>query len=246
MQIIGRKQLGYSDLHLDATYQGGRNGNAGDDPLPSLLSVSNQGGFRYLGKKEEPRLIVLTTSLTDPNWPDEVDLENGVFTYYGDNKTPGRELHDTPRFGNKLLAMVFDAFHSERRERVPPFLIFSGAGVYRDMAFRGLAVPGVAGLSQYEDLIAVWKVSDGHRFQNYRAKFSILDVACVSRQWLKDIQNNLDILRNAPREWIEWVLTSKANILRATRTIEIRKSRGANAFKPCGSKHAVHSSETFF
>jgi hypothetical protein len=31
-----------------------------DDPLPHLVDVSNQGGFRYIGTKEAPRLAVLT------------------------------------------------------------------------------------------------------------------------------------------------------------------------------------------
>ena len=63
-------ELSASDLVVDAIYQGGRHGNAGDDPLTSILGVSNQGGFRYLGRKENPRLIVLTSNFNDPDWPD--------------------------------------------------------------------------------------------------------------------------------------------------------------------------------
>ena len=89
-------QLATSDLFVDAKYEGGRFGNAADDPLPSLLRVDSQGGFRYRGKVAgKLHILVLTSSLADPDWPDSIDRETGVFTYYGDNKKPGRELHDT-------------------------------------------------------------------------------------------------------------------------------------------------------
>jgi len=143
-QVIPSDQLSESDLRIDATYEGDRKGNAGDDPLHALLGVSIQGGFRILGTREQPRLVVLTTTLADPEWPDNLDPETGVFTYYGDNKKPGRELHDTPRYGNVLLRNMFDALHCGRRELVPPVLIFANAGQYRDMIFKGLAAPGVA------------------------------------------------------------------------------------------------------
>ena len=72
-----------ADLVVDAVYEGGRSGNAGDDPLPRLIGVSNQGGFRYLGNVDAPQLIVLTSSFNDPDWPDHVDRETGIVTYFG-------------------------------------------------------------------------------------------------------------------------------------------------------------------
>ena len=62
---------------VDATYQGGRAGNAGDDPFPRLLGVSNMGGFRYRGSLAELDLVVLTSSLSDPEWPDALDQDTG-------------------------------------------------------------------------------------------------------------------------------------------------------------------------
>ena len=53
------------DLIVDAVYEGGRAGNASDDPLSKMLGVSNQGGFRYLGNKTQLHLIVLTSSFND-------------------------------------------------------------------------------------------------------------------------------------------------------------------------------------
>ena len=40
------------------------------------------------------------------------------------------------------------------------------------MQYRGLAVRGFTGLPSTEDLLAVWKTSEGQRFQNYRAVFT--------------------------------------------------------------------------
>ena len=130
-------------LHIDAIYYGGRKGNSSDDPLHPLIGVSIQGGFRIIGTKEEPRLIVLTSSLRDPDWPDNVDEDTEIYTYFGDNKKPGLELHGTPRYGNILLRDIFANAHGTKKDRqkVPPVLIFTRAGDYRDVKFLGLAVP---------------------------------------------------------------------------------------------------------
>ena len=137
IQAISNMKLRDADLIVDCIYEGGRVGNAGDDPLNALLGVSNQGGFRILGKRSHPRLIVLTTSMSNPDWPDALDEETGRFTYYGDNKEPGAELHGTNRYGNLLLRTIFEWTHSgvEGRKAVPPILLFSSAGVYRDFQF---------------------------------------------------------------------------------------------------------------
>ena len=146
MDAARRAQLQTLDLLVDANYEGGRNGNASDDPLPHLVGVSNQGGFRYIGTRANPKLAVLTLTLKEPDWPDSLDKETGIFTYFGDNRRPGHELHATPRFGNLLLRDMFDKAHGDRNTRamVPPVLIFSNTGSFRDVAFLGLAVPGVA------------------------------------------------------------------------------------------------------
>lgn len=224
MKVFSWDQLDRADLVVDACYEGGRRGNAGDDPLRRLVGVSNQGGFRYLGNLERPKLIVLTSSLADPDWPDELDPESGVLTYFGDNKRPGRELHDTPRFGNRLLRDVFDAAHmgTEARQQAPPILVFSNAGSWRDFIFRGLAVPGAVGLSSMEDLVALWRVKSGQRFQNYRAKFTILDTAVVKRQWVEEIRAGRPAGEHAPGPWVAWYSRGEISALKARPSIEIR------------------------
>jgi len=212
------------DLLVDAVYEGGHSGNAGDDPLTRLIGVSNQGGFRYLGRMEAPRLIVLTSSFDDPDWPDSIDRETGLVTYFGDNKKPGHELHDTPRFGNILLRNIFHALHSNPAQRglIPPILIFGKSGAFRDMVFYGLAVPGFSNIRMLEDLVAVWKLSKGKRFQNYRASFTLLNIPMVTRKWIEDIKAGCPLSDNCPEVWRRWVLNGAYAPLTAKKTVEYR------------------------
>jgi hypothetical protein len=224
-------EIKFSDLHsadliVDAIYEGGTKGNAGDDPLGKLLSVSNQGGFRYVGNfsTNNIRAVVLYSSMDDADWPDFLDEETGIFHYYGDNKKPGRELHDTPRKGNLLLKKVFDEAHSINgdRKKVPPIFIFTKGGAGRDVVFKGLAVPGGGSISSTEDLVAIWKTYSGNRFQNYRAIFTILDVPKIKRTWISDVLGGNSLSVNSPQEWRTWVTGGVATPLKAVRVQEHR------------------------
>lgn len=167
-------------------YKGGVNGNASDDPLSKLLGVNNQGGFRYRRDAVSKiyTLAVLYSTRSDPDWPDFLDSSTGLFTYYGDNKKPGRGLEETNKGGNRLLREAFELAYGDQqsRRKVPPFLIFTKSSSGRDVVFRGVAVPGGLSIPQTEDLVAIWKIKDGHRFQNYRAIFTVLDIAHISRK----------------------------------------------------------------
>lgn len=214
-----------ADLRVDAIYQGGRAGNTGDDPLNALLKVSLMGGFRYRGSLDALELVVLTSTMSDPDWPDEIDRETGVFTYYGDNKKPGRALHETPRHGNEILRQLFAMAHGlpEDRRRIPPIFVFASSGTWRDMIFVGLAVPGTSDLRASEDLVAIWKIGSGRRFQNYRARFTIIDAPVVNRAWIHDIIAGSPHSANAPRNWMSWIERGERRPLLATRSIEHRR-----------------------
>ncbi|RYE44526.1 MAG: restriction endonuclease [Hyphomicrobiales bacterium] len=222
---IGFEELASADLLIDAIYMGGRSGNAGDDPLGRLVAVSNSGGFRYRGTVEKTELLVLTSSFDEPDWPDAIDKETGTFVYFGDNRKPGRPLHGTPRKGNLLLDRVFADAHAgpDGRKLVPPIFVFQNMRMHRDVRFLGLVVPGTADLRPTEDLVAVWRLASGQRFQNYRARFTVLDAGSISRSWIDALiegaPNALDL---APAAWREWVLGGRYRPLRSPRTLSHR------------------------
>jgi len=143
---------------------------------------------------------VLYTSGAEPDWPDALDPYTGTFTYFGDNRSPGRELHDTPKKGNRLLRRAFESVHAGRegRKQVPPFFLFDKPGTGRDIRFRGLLAPGSDRLSGEEDLVAVWRTTEGHRFQNYRAQFTVLNVASIPRDWIRQLASGEILGRDNP------------------------------------------------
>jgi len=224
MTIFHASELGTAGLHVDAIYEGLKRGNAGDDPLGPLLQVSNSGGFRYRGSIDRLNLVVLTTSMNDPDWPDALDAETGTFTYFGDNKEPGRGLHETPRRGNDLLRRIFDLAHGSEadRRRMPPVFAFATTGNWRDVRFLGLAVPGALNVRPAEDLVAVWKFKRGLRFQNYRALFTILDAGHLSRAWLDDLIAGIGTSPHAPSAWKQWIASGTYRPLISERSIEHR------------------------
>ncbi|BBO80424.1 restriction endonuclease [Desulfosarcina ovata subsp. sediminis] len=219
------------DLIVDKIYTGSRLGNASDDPLPALLGVSRGGGFRYIGNRtalEDLLLVVLKSNFNDPDWPDHLDRETGIFTYYGDNKKPGKQLHDTPRGGNRILTHLFAGRHDpDVNTHFPPILLFGRAGEYRDVRFLGLAVPGAQSLGPDEDAVAIWRTGNqNERFQNYKAIFTMLDVPLVSRDWLADVKNkNAADSKHVPRPWIEWLKFRKYHPLVSPNSLETRTKK---------------------
>lgn len=222
MTFFSGQQLTQVDLIVDAVYAGYKTDRGGiADPLVPLVGVSRQGGFRYRGTRERPTLLVLTSNLGEPEWPDQLDETTGTFIYYGDNRHPGRLLHDTPRFGNQLLRQIFDWAHLGHRHLVPPILVFTTEATGRAFRFRGLAVPGSPALASTEDLVALWKTTEGQRFQNYRATFTLLDEAVVPRAWVHAVgQGKFSEL--APNAWTAWVASGGVRPLVAPRSQAIR------------------------
>ncbi len=126
MRYFRNKELDKCDLLIDAVYEGGNAGNTTDDPINKMLKVGNQGGFRFSGKVDNLKYIVLYTSGENIDWPDTIDTESGIFKYYGDNRKPGHELYDTSKKGNLILKILFDSLHSvfDPRLKVPPIFVF--------------------------------------------------------------------------------------------------------------------------
>lgn len=220
--VFSHEELATADLVVDAVYEGGEANNLSAAPLPDLMGVGTNGGFRPKRSPTPPpkyAYVVLYTTFDDPDWPDHLDPQTGIFTYYGDNKSPGSTIHDKP--GNTILRDVFAELHAGNRTAIPPFFVFSrGDGWNRQ--FRGLAVPGDQRGNQSEDLVAVWKHNDGERFQNYRARFTILDVGQIQRAWINDLQAGEIHTDNAPAAFVKWRETGRYDALQAEQTVQHR------------------------
>jgi len=221
---FGFGDLVSADLVVDAAYEGGSHGDVRDDPLARLVGGGNQGGFRYLGSVNpfSIRHCVLYSDLADPDWPDRLDTETGVFTYYGDNKIPGSDLHATSRRGNILLREIFTQLHLGDRSIIPPIFVFTKGPNGREVVFRGIAAPGAPGVSQTEDLVAIWKTKTGKRFQNYRSVFTILDAPVVRRSWLEKVKSGIVSFEDAPAAWVKWREAGVYPALMAPQTKEYR------------------------
>lgn len=225
MEATPFEDLPTADLVVDRNYRGGSVRGRGADPIAKLLPVGNAGGFRFLGRPtaDTVRCLVLYTSGNDPDWPDRLDTSQGTFTYYGDNKRPGADLHATPRKGNLALSVMFSrALAEDERSRVPPTLLFSKGEAGADVRFRGLLVPGSVAVPVDEQLVAIWRSVGDQRFQNYRASFSVLDVRTVDRGWLDQIVAGDPMGDKAPSVWRKWVRTGVAERLVAPRSVEHR------------------------
>lgn len=185
------EKLDVSDLMVDAVYKGGTVSGKGAEVLSKLMpGCSNAGGFRKVMRKDGsglPAYVVLYTSMQELAWPDYLDEETGIFRYYGDNRSPGRAILDTPRKGNQLLEFVFECLNSKDGSirNIPPFFVFKKTGRGWDVQFLGLAAPGNPHISPDKDLVAFWRTLDEKRFQNYEAYFTILQTPCaISKEWI--------------------------------------------------------------
>lgn len=219
MAVYEFSELKGAPLVVGAIYKGGDNKNAGDDPLSKLLPrTENMGGFRKTKMKGTDEFAYITIFSTggELEWPDYLDVETGIFRYYGDNREPGHGLHDTKKGGNKLLSRVFQYLNEpESIHMIPPFLLFSKV-TKRDVKFLGLAVPGSRKLSPDRELVSFWRTYKEERFQNYEAYFTILDTGIenISKQWLQDRVDGIDDYdRLAPAAWKKFMENGKNGIV---------------------------------
>jgi hypothetical protein len=184
--------------------------------------INNVAGFRPKSRAGgstdicDSAFVVLVTNLDEPEWPDHLERESGIFTYYGDNRQPGL-ITETPVGGNRLLERVFGLLHKGSRGLIQPFLAFQtlkrADGAY--MRFLGLACPGGSGVSSLEDLVAVWRIKGDQRFQNYRSVFTILGEEAIARAWLEDLSNGHTAVesQHCPESWRKWVYSGRYNAL---------------------------------
>jgi hypothetical protein len=227
MNFVEFNDLSGANLIVDAVYQSDRTdkkSSYGSEPLHHLIpGVATAAGFRKkMGTDGTLVGLLLTSTGAESDWPDELDPYTGTYTYYGDNRQPGRELHKTKFLGNLELSKMFALAHGDKddRTRCPLILIFHSGVTGRDMVFKGMAVPGTNYLSRGEDLVAIWRVTKGERFQNYRASFTILDTGEISGDWVREVFNSRKLdLRDprVPKAFLQWIETRKYQALTAER-----------------------------
>ena len=226
MSLVEFQKLSNCDLTIDRVYEGGKNNNVSDDPITKILPVGNMGGFRFNGPVTNPNLIVLYTDGQDLDWPDNLNLELGIFEYYGDNRSPGKLKTETKRKGNLILEYLFESLHNRDnpREYIPPIFIFEKhptSKSSRSVIFRGLCVPGSKTHSQTEDLISIWKSNNGQRFENYKAIFSVLNCPIIKRDYIKSLINS-EPPKSEPEAFKSFKQKGVYNTLNAKSVTEIR------------------------
>ena len=218
---VAFEKLQNADLVVDTVYKGGKVSGKGSEVLSKLMpGCSNSGGFRKVMRKDGsglPAYVVLYTSMQELAWPDYLDEETGIFRYYGDNRSPGKTILDTPRKGNQLLEFVFDCLNSRDGsiQNIPPFFIFKKTGYGWDVKFLGLAAPGNPKISPDRDLVAFWRTMNEERFQNYEAYFTVLDTdEAIDRRWLDAlIYDHENSLRYAPDTWKRFISKGRNGIV---------------------------------
>ena len=221
------------ELRVDASYRNTNNWKNPNDVFNRFFrfadgkGINNTSGFRPKSKGgggtdiTQAVFCVLVTNFGESEWPDELDRESGIFTYYGDNRDAGRQLDATTVGGNRLLEHVFSQLHCGVRSTIPPFLCFEKHqgedGV--QMRFLGLSCPGALGMSGLEDLVAVWSVQGDERFLNYRATFTILKAETVSHAWLQNLVDGVAPADSVhcPDAWNLWVNSGTYAPLRCVR-----------------------------
>lgn len=214
------ENLESSDLIVDTIYKGGDLKGKASEVISKLLpNCSNSGGFRKVMRKDNsglPAYVVLYTSMSELAWPDYLDEETGIFRYYGDNRTPGKTILDTPRKGNELLELVFECLNSKDGsiQNIPPFLIFKKGGTGWDVQFLGLAAPGNPRISPDKDLVAFWRTMNEQRFQNYEAYFTILNTSEIDKEWMNMlIYDHDNSLKHAPDVWKSFIKRGRNGII---------------------------------
>ncbi len=220
MKIYNFDELAQAPLLIDAIYKGGTAKNISAEPLHALLPrTSNQGGFRITHRQDNmnlPAYVVIYTSFSELEWPDYLDAESGVFRYYGDNRHPGSDLHDTRKKGNALLRDVFSWLNNPKDiNTIPPFLIFQKTGEGRDVKFLGLAAPGNINIPPDRDLISFWRSMNDQRFQNYEAYFTILDLKqeSICKDWLTSlVYDHANNIKFAPMCWKSFITKGRNGI----------------------------------
>jgi len=231
-KYIDFHELQSADLIIDAIYEGGNKGNISDDAIGKLMYTGNSGGFRVKNNIEKnPAYLVLYTSGEDINWPDEINKEKGIVTYFGDNRKAGNKIDKTKKNGNKYLERIWGVSNDGSKLDIPIFMFKKNPtfNSNRSVQFIGLLVPQVIGERNEALLNGIWRTDEnGQRFLNYEARFSILNTGkeVITRKWIDSlITSPLKSDNYAPKAWLKYKQSNsitKSLVLEAPNEIHIR------------------------
>lgn len=217
MYSFAYTDLQSADFISGAIYESGGGGFA-KEPLHELFKIDNfkgvgtQSGIRrskveVKGVDDEAYIVLVNTRLVD-EWKNHYDPLTKILTYYGDNRTPGNDIHNTKQRGNLAFKKVFERAYGsqEEREKLPPIFYFERTGTSSDMKFIGLALPFVEGKTKEEALRKRIFETEAGNFENYIAEFTIIQNMHIKREWLYDLKiNRKGYSPNAPIEWLEFI-----------------------------------------
>ena len=192
-----------------------------------MLGIARGGAIRQVNKSNASQFegcgrfayVALSTTFDVNEWPDRLIKQTGDVFFYGDNRDNTKDIDD--RLGNKILTEIFKCTHrNEDRQLIPPILLFETKNKAAEKGqdtgyskFLGLLVPGTVN-EGFDDLVQEWRINDaGDRFSNYRARFTILNIRTVNREWLRmrveDPEHSDEL---APKEWKDYIERGKNGI----------------------------------
>ena len=202
------EQLRGSPLVVDAIYKA-----KDKDPLPNLTpGVGTEGGIRRARSDDRTHTCFIDLQMTgkEKTWPDFVDAKTGICTYFGDNRSPEKELLETK--GNKELARVFSRplDSEESRKESPPFFLFENAREEKgkSMRFRGLAVPG-ASAPRHQWCTSMRFTTETDSYWNLVVTLTVLAVKVVSHDWIIELKRGDVLGENCPDWYRHWVKTGE-------------------------------------
>lgn len=224
------EELEKAPLIVGAIYQSKESSDIKYEPISTLfkgLGIGNMGGYRPKTKAIPPFAILYTTG-KEKEWPDIFIPETGVMEYFGDNRSPEKDLLDTPL--NSMLTKCFELLEGseEERKKVPPFLIFKKVGEkYRHVQFLGLAVPGMKDVNPSKCLRLITDIKDNKSYQNYLIYLTVVNVREISWDWLQALKNDPNNhMKLAPKQWLDFVKYGQNGIepLKAILELDARNS----------------------
>lgn len=191
-------------------YKGGKQGNISDDPFNALLNVGNAAGMRP--KKNINGNLAYIVLITNPSnheeYPDKLNKDLNILTYFGDQRIPERDYLDTKQKGNFNIEKLFHEVFSKNCNNAnlfPCFYFEKNGDTGRDYTFHGIVYPLTKNQKLNEVCEKVIIPSDKGIIENLKFLFALDTASEISRDWLTDLLLDNKNSSNAPASWKEFI-----------------------------------------